>query len=140
METIFSRVIWKELGLHSYKIHEEDSQKTYKLILDWVKDTEFKKVEEVLFDLSWLESITYEGYYDAPFYGINQNERSEIDVPDLQINDIGIFMSLFHIACKTQIDPSHIRFMADLLEIYYARIPNDRPSAWNSKNKEGMIL
>lgn len=53
MDTIYSRIIWKELGMEDYKIPEHSWEEVEKLVLDWVKNNSKEKVEEVLFDQSW---------------------------------------------------------------------------------------
>lgn len=144
METIYSKIIWKELGYtpETYQIHKEDYKKTNKLILDWIKTSDFDKVEKTLFDLSFIHSVTYEDYYDGPFYGFNQRDDDKrVDGPDLMIHDTYMFPTILHMCAKTKVSPSELRFIAKILEIYYKRVPKDRKEActWRD-NKRGDKL
>ena len=131
METIYSRVIWKELGLKDYKIHEEPQEKTEELILNWLKETPKEKADEVLHALSWITSVEEDSYYDGPFHGINQrNPEDRVHhegepTPDLLIHDTGLESSILHLAIETQMSPSGLRFIASLLEEYYKKIPKE---------------
>lgn len=152
MDTIYSKIIWDELGYtpSNYKLHEEKAEKTEQLILNWIKNTPLEKVNEVLFnDLSWLKSITYEDYYDGIFYGINQKEPEERKkdehgriTPDILVHDIGILPTLLMISIKTKIQPNELIFMAKLLEAYYDKLPKDNSCDLNStlRKKTGEEL
>ena len=139
MDTIYSKIIWDELGFKcsEYKIHEEPWERTEGLILDWIKKTPIEKVNAVLFGedgLSYLQSITYEDYYDAPFYGLNQRDkdkrikRDDGSVePDIIVHDTGLFPTILHIAIKTKMAPSEFAFMAKILEAYWEKFPKQEP-------------
>lgn len=144
MHTIYSKIIWGELGLEKYKIHEEPLEKTQGLILDWIKKNPIEKVEKVLYeDLSYLSNVTYENYYDGPFYGINQREKDKrvkrddgTVEPDLIVHDTGVLPTILHIAIKTGMEPSDFIFMAKVLEAYYEK-PKPKP-ACNSLIKKNQ--
>jgi hypothetical protein len=143
MESIYSRIIWKELGMKDYKLHVEPFEKTEKLILDWVKDNTIEKVNEVLFDISWIDRITNDGYYDGQFYGISQREKDKQNKnedgtiqSDVIIHDIGLLPSILHIAIKTRIYPDDFRFIATILEAYYDKIPKETTCSIN-ETEEG---
>lgn len=130
METIYSRVIWHELGLKDYKLHIEPREKTEALIIDWVKETPLEKVNEVINEISWVSSVVRESYYDGPFYGINQREKEDRykdeegnPQSDLVIHDCGIIPTMFHILSKISASPTELRFCADLLEEYQKKLP-----------------
>lgn len=131
METIYSKIIWDELGMREYKIHEEFGDKTDELIINWVRETPLEKVNEILFsELSWIDRIDDDGYYDGNFYGINQRVvdkmyKTDDGKPqsDVVIHDVGIFPSILHIAIKTGMHVSELKFMAKLLEVYYEKLP-----------------
>ena len=141
MDTIYSEIIWKQLGLKDYKIHEESSDKTDGLIISWVKDTSLEKVDQILFKgFSWIDRVTNEGYYDGPFYGFSQREKdkqykSTKDNPeaDIVIHDCGILPTIFHMAAKTRMAPSELVFISNLLEAYYGKLPKDKNvKQWNN--------
>lgn len=129
METIYSKILWGELGLKDYKIHEEDNGKTNQLILDWIKETPLERVDEVLFsDLSWIDRITDDGYYDGQFHGINQRVENKMyktddgePQSDIVIHDCGLLPSILHIAIKTGSQPEEFYFIAKILEVYYEK-------------------
>lgn len=130
MNTIHSKIIWDELGLKDYKIHLEDKDKTQQLILDWIRDNTLEKVEEVLFDLSWIDRITNDGYYDGPFYGLNQHDKdkqylSDDGTPqsDILVHDVGLKPTIIHIAIKTRMSPEEFIFISKILEVYYQKLP-----------------
>jgi hypothetical protein len=128
METIYSKIIWGELGLKDYKIHLEESEKTRNLILGWVRDTDISKVEEVLFDLSWIKKTTYETYYDGPFYGFSQHEDQVLDKLeghkcDLLIHDSGMFTTILEMAIRTRMNPSEFILMSQILEEFWKKVP-----------------
>ena len=129
METIYSKVLWNELGLREYKIHVEPWEKTNALILNWVKDAPLEKVTEVLLDLSWIASIVDDSYYDGQFYGINQRDkkhRPKLESgriqSDITIHECGVLPSILHIAINTGTSPQELRFCADILEEYLKRL------------------
>jgi hypothetical protein len=130
METIYSRVIWRELGLKDYKIHMEPREKTEAHIINWVKGTPLEKVNEVINSLSWISSVVNEGYYDGPFYGINQrkdearykDDKGKLE-SDLLLHDCGVIPTMLHILTKVSASPSELRFCADLLEEYQKKLP-----------------
>lgn len=128
MHSIYSKIIWEELGKADYKIHREPTEKTEQLIIDWIKDTPIDKVDEVLADISWVTEITDAGYYDGTFHGINQ--RTEDERPknddgepqnDLVIHDTGLVPSLLFMCAKLRLHPDELRFIAKMLEAYYDR-------------------
>lgn len=127
MHTIYSKIIWEELNLKDYKLHKEDPQKTEQLILDWVKDTPIEKVDEVLGDLSWVMEVKDDGFYDGTFYAINQRNEEERPKKDGEVeNDMvihqnGIIPSLLFMSLKTGVYPEDLRFIANILEIYYKK-------------------
>lgn len=127
MHTIYSKIIWEELNLKDYKLHKEDPQKTEQLILDWVKDTPIEKVDEVLGDLSWVYEVKDDGFYDGTFYAINQRNEEERPKKDGEVeNDMvihqnGIIPSLLFMSLKTGVYPEDLRFIANILEIYYKK-------------------
>lgn len=131
METIYSKVIWGELGLKDYKIHQEKPEKTENLILDWIKNTDLEKVEEVLSELSWFRKISYESYYDGPFYGMSQSDDEVLEKmeggikADIVIHDIGIMTSILDIAIKTRMNPSSLVFIAKILEEFWKKVPEN---------------
>ena len=137
MNTIYSRIIWEELGMSDYKIHEMDFDTTRRLILEWVKNTDINKVNEVLSELSWVRNIQEVGYYDGPFYGINQrDEKQQYDVefivnqdqvkqPDITIHDVATIPFILYITINTCVSPSELRFTAVLLEAYKEKIPKE---------------
>lgn len=139
MDSIYSKVIWGELGYtyENFKIHEQDPDLIDKLIIDWVKEADIDKIETVLFDLSSIDKVTYESYYDGPFYGISQREESKRKelfakddkgnfTCDFLFHQMEVFPTLLHISLKTRISPSEIRFMADVLEAYYSRLSKEK--------------
>jgi hypothetical protein len=143
METIYSRIIWKELGMKDYKIHEEPFEKTDGLIIDWVKNNSIEKVNEVLFDISWIDTITNSGYYDGQFYGINQREKDKQykhedgkPQPDLILHDTSMFTSILHLSIKTRLSPDELIFMAKILEVYYEKLPKQTTCSIN-ETEEG---
>jgi hypothetical protein len=128
METIYSKIIWGELDLKDYKIHLEPWEKTETLILNWIKETELDKVEEVLFDISWIRKSTYENYYDGPFYGFSQHDDevlSKLDgiKADIVIHDCGMLPTILEMAIRTRMAPSDLLFMAKILEAFWAKVP-----------------
>jgi hypothetical protein len=128
METIYSKIIWDELGLKDYKIHLESWSKTEELILDWVRNNELEKVEEVLFDLSWIRKSTYEDYYDGPFYGFSQHaddvlKNLEGTKADIVIHDCAMLPTILEMAIRTRMSPSDFTFMAKLLEEFWKKVP-----------------
>lgn len=131
MESIYSRIIWHELGLKDYEIHKSDREKTQNLILDWIKSTPLEKVNEVLFDISWIDRIVNDGYYDGQFYGINQRDKDnqhKVDgecQSDIVIHDCGILPSILHLAIKSKICPEQLIFLAKILDAYLEKIPKD---------------
>ncbi len=135
MDTIYSKIIWDELGYTptNYKLHEEKAEKTEQLIIDWVKNTPIERVNEVLFkELSFLNSITAEDYYDGYFYGINQKEPEKRNksedgriLPDIVIHDMAILPSMLMISIKTRVSPSELIFMSKILEAYYDKLPKE---------------
>jgi hypothetical protein len=140
METIYSRVIWRELGLKDYKIHEEPWNKTEALIIQWLKDTPIERVNEVIKDLSWLESVTFEGYYDGSFHGINQREKENRlktpngdPDPDITIHDTAIMTSLIHLFSKIGVSPSELRFIANFMEEYQKKLPKSESCEFSLK-------
>jgi len=120
MDSIYSRIIWQELGLKDYKIHEQNVEKSDKLILDWVKDTPKEKVGEVLSDLSSINDVTDAGWYDGQFYGINQRDEDErpVDENDLIIHSTGLIPSIIDISMKCNVHPDELRLIADIIETY----------------------
>lgn len=125
METIYTKIIWDVLGKKDYKLHKEEPQKTEKLILDWIKSTPLEKVDEILFkDCSWLDKVTAEDYYDGFFYGFSQ-EAKDTESQKIMIHDMGMLPTLLHMAIKVKFAPSELRFMADILEAYYEKLPKD---------------
>jgi hypothetical protein len=137
MNTIYSKIIWMELGLGNYKIHEEPLEKTEGLVLDWIKKTPVEKVEKVLFSddgLSYLSNITFEDYYDGPFFGLNQRDKDKrikrddgSPEPDIIVHDTGVLPTILHIAIKTKMVPSDFTFIAKILEAYWEKIPKPEP-------------
>jgi len=128
METIYSKIIWGELGLKDYKIHLEPWEKTEGLILDWVRNNELEKVEEALFDLSWIRKSTYENYYDGPFYGFSQHDDEVLDKlegtkADIVIHDCGMLPTILEMAIRTRMSPSDFTFMAKILEEFWKKVP-----------------
>jgi hypothetical protein len=128
MDTIYSKIIWEELELKDYKIHKEPWERTEKLILDWIRENPLEKVEEVLFDLSWIRKITYETYYDGPFYGFSQHSDEVLDKldgykSDVVIHDCGMLPSILEMAIRTRMSPSDFRFIAQILEEFWKKVP-----------------
>jgi len=142
MDTIYSKIIWQELGLKDYKISKEPWEKTDALILNWFKESSLEKINEVLSDISWISDMTNEGWYDGQFYGINQtdkekrpiNEYSKAPQADLVIHDAGLMPSMLQIGMKAFMSPSDFRLIANILEIYYAKEPK---SKWSMDMKNG---
>jgi len=81
MDTIYSKIVWDELGntYKDFKIHTQEPGVVDKMVLDWVKEAPIEKVEEVLFELSWIRKTTFETYYDGPFYGFSQRDEETLD-------------------------------------------------------------
>lgn len=140
MNTIYSKIIWMELGLGNYKIHEEPLEKTEGLVLDWIKKSPVEKVEKAIFDdLSFLTNVTFEDYYDGPFFGINQREKDKrvkrddgsIE-PDLLVHDTALLPTILHVAIKTKMAPSDFTFMAKILEAYWEKIKTPETCELNS--------
>jgi len=147
METIYSKIIWNELGLKDFKIHDVEPKLVTDMVIDWVKTADFDKVEKVLFDLSFFESISYETYYDGPFYGINQRSKEKRDELyegeykcDVIVHHLNIFETVFHLLAKTNFSPNDLRFMAELLEVFQAREPKDRKYGWDHDLEEGTEI
>jgi hypothetical protein len=139
METIYSKIIWGELGLNDYKIHLEESEKTRNLILGWVRDTDLSKVEEVLFDLSWIKKTTYETYYDGPFYGFSQHDDAILDnleghKCDILIHDSALFTTILEMAIRTRMTPSEFVFMSQILEEFWKKVPIDESCSSDGHN------
>lgn len=129
MKTIYSKIIWEELGLKDYEIHKEPCEKTESLIIDWVKNNTSEKIEQVIAEISWVHDITDEDYYDGQFYGITQRDKEEQKKsltgkaePDLIIHDTGLFPSMLLIAMKTGFPSDEFIFMAKILEAYYEKL------------------
>jgi len=130
MDTIYSRIIWEELDLKDYKIHLEPWEKTETLILNWINDTELERVEEVLFDLSWIRKSTYEDYYDGPFYGFSQSEEDALKKSkgikaDIVVHDCGMLPTILEMAIRTRMSPSDFIFMSKILETFWKKVPKD---------------
>ncbi len=129
MRTIYSEIIWNQLGLKDYQIHKEEGDKTNKLILDWVNDSSLEKVQEVLFGLSWINKVVDNGWYDGQFYGFNQRTvplpPNEDGTPqsDLMIHDCGMLPTIFHMALKTGVGTDELRLIADLIDAYDKKLP-----------------
>ena len=150
METIYSRIIWHELGLKDYKIHLEPWEKTEKLILDWIENNDLEKVEEVLFDISWIRKSTYESYYDGPFYGFSQHEDAVLDKlegikADVVIHDTGMLPSILEMAIRTRMSPSDFMFIAKILEAFWKKVPKNEACSikeieWGYKLEESKEL
>ncbi len=154
MDTIYSKVIWGELGYtpNTFKIHEAEEGVIDKMIIDWVKTAEFEKVEEILFGyLSPLSSVTYESYYDGPFYGINGSDKEKKEQIhatdnegdfrcDILSHHSEIFPAIFHIAAKTNLGADDLRFMADLLEAYQKREPKGKTHGWDHNIEQGTEI
>lgn len=144
MNTIYSEIIWDQLNLKDYKIHLEPWDKTENLIIDWVRDNTLEKVNEVLFGLSWIYRIVDDGWYDGQFYGLNQREKDkqykhddDKVQSDIIIHDGGILPSFLHVAIKSGMNSSELRFMANLLDVYYEKIPK---SSCEIRRNEGDEL
>lgn len=135
METLYSRIIWEELGRRDIKINEEPFEKIEELILDWFKSAPKERIQEVLKELSWFDRITFEDWYDGAFYGINQrekekqykNEKGNID-PDIVVHDSGIMPSVLYLLIKTNISPEELEFYAKILRIYRNRMRDEKPN------------
>ena len=118
------------MDLKDYKIHLEPWKKTETLILNWINDTELERVEEVLFDLSWIRKSTYENYYDVPFYGFSQHDDevlSKLDgiKADIVIHDCGMLPTILEMAIRTRMAPSDLLFMAKILEAFWTKVPKN---------------
>jgi hypothetical protein len=149
METIYSKIIWDELKLKDYQIHKEPFEKTENLILDWIRQSPLEKVEEVLFeDLSWLRKVTYESYYDGPFYGFSQKEDEVLEKneglkADIVIHDTALLPTILEMAIRTRMSPSDFRFIAQILEEFWKKVPKKEPSCsidsgnWGYKVESG---
>ncbi len=143
MITIYSEILWKELKLEGYKIHEESPEETDRLILDWIKNTPLEKVNELLFKkLSPINTITDEGYYDGQFYGVNQREKQDriknedkSPAPDIMLHDCLVLPAFLHIAIKTNFNPDEFRFLAKLLEAYNEKLPKEEKSCSVNNNR-----
>lgn len=144
MQTIYSKIIWEELGLEDYKIHLEDWKNTEKLIIDWIKNTPIEKVDEVLSELSWINRIEEDAYYDGHFHVINQYSKEEEQIliekgkpkHDLIIHDSGLIPSFLNIAIKCNMSSNEIRFMADLMDAYHEKFPKKSSSCSISTDKK----
>ncbi len=128
METIYSKIIWNELDLKDYKIHKEPVEKTENLILEWIESSSLEKVEEVLFELSWFRKVTFESYYDGPFFGFSQREDEVLEKheglkSDIAIHDCGMLPSILDMAIKTRMSPSDFIFIAKILEAFWKKVP-----------------
>jgi hypothetical protein len=143
METIYSKVIWEELKLDGYQIHKEPWEKTEKLILDWVRETPLERVEEVIFeDLSWIRKTTYETYYDGPFYGFSQHSDEVLEKldgyqSDIVIHDCGLLPSILEMAIRTRMSPSDFRFIAQILDEFWKKVPKPEPESCSSDENWG---
>ena len=148
METIYSKIIWGELGLKDYKIHLEPWEKTEMLILDWIEANDLEKVENVLFDLSWIRKSTYESYYDGPFYGFSQHDddvlnKLEGSKADIVIHDCAMLPSILEMAIRTRMSPSDFIFIAKILEAFWKKVPKNEACSigdikWGYKLDEGV--
>lgn len=124
MDSIYSKIIWDELGMRDYELHKEPPIQTEQLVLDWVRNSPKEKVDEVLADISWITEVKDAGYFDGTFLGINQRTEEERQVVngelqnDLTIHEIGVLPTLLFLALKTNIHPDELRFIANILEIY----------------------
>jgi hypothetical protein len=128
METIYSKIIWGELNLKDYKIHNEPSEKTENLILEWIENTALEKVEEVLLDLSWFRKITFDSYYDGPFFGFSQRDDEVLEKhngikSDVVIHDCGMLPSIIDMAIRTRMSPGDFIFIAKILEAFWKKVP-----------------
>ena len=156
MDTIYSKVIWGELGYshENFKIHEQDSTVVEELIINWVKEADLERIETVLFEISSIDKVTYETYYDGPFYGISQRKESirkemyDKDnkgnfTCDFLFHDTQALATILHMSLKTRISPAEIRFMADVLEAYYRRLSKEKfndNGAWDHHKKQGTEI
>lgn len=148
METIYSKIIWDELGLKDYKIHLEPWEKTEELILDWIRDNDLEKVEEALFDISWIRKSTYENYYDGPFYGFSQHDDEvlknlEGTKADIVIHDCGMVPTILEMAIRARMAPSEFSFMAKVLEEFWKKVPKKESNSveglnWGYKLQESL--
>jgi hypothetical protein len=141
MQTIYSQIIWAELGMKDYKIHTEPWAKTEKLVLDWIRETDIERVEKVLFDLSWITRISYEDYYDGPFFGFSQRDDEVLKKTpghkcDLAIHDTGMLPSVLRMAIQTRMSPEELRFIANILEIFNERTRKPSGTCSLERNEE----
>lgn len=128
MESLYSRIIWRELNRPDFKIHTAEPKDVDTMILDWVRTADIEKVEEVIFDMSWIRKTTLEDYYDGPFYGFSQQDdkyllKQEGHACNLLLHDSAMVPTLLDMAIRTRMSPSELRLIADIMEIFYSRLP-----------------
>lgn len=147
MNTIYSRIIWEELNFKDYKIHEEPFEKTENLIIGWIKDNPIEKVNEVFNELSWLHSVTDEGYYDGQFFGLNQRKKEDRNKhedgttkADILIHHCALEPFMFFTAIKTGVSPESFEFVAKLLRAYYEKLPKKVNSCNIVEREQGTEL
>ena len=119
METIYSRIIWRELGnnFENFKIHEQPVEVVEKMIIDWIKTAPIEKVKTTIAELSWIKKVKSDGHYDGDFYKIIQNDNDN----EFLMHDTTLLPAILNIAIETKMSPSELRFVADILETLQER-------------------
>lgn len=141
METLYSKILWDELGLKNdkgdlFEINKAEIKEINKYILDWAKSTEFDNLEKVLFELSLINKYTYEMYYDGAFFGFSQNKKNDTII----IHDNNMMPTILAMAIKTYMNPNDLRLAADILDVFYERMPKQPNSEYGYKLEKGNLL
>jgi len=133
MESLYSRIIWGEMGRKDFKIHTADPKDVEKMILDWFRKEDMEKVENLIFEMSWISKTTFETYYDGPFYGFSQQDDEELMKQEghkcnILLHDIAMVPTILEMSLRTGMSPSELRLIADILEIFYSRLDKKEPT------------
>ena len=131
MESLYSRIIWGEMGRKDFKIHTADPKDVEKMILDWFRTEDLEKVEKLIFEMSWITKTTFETYYDGPFFGFSQQTDEELMKQEghkcnILLHDIAMVPTILEMSIRTGMSPSELRLIADIMEIFYSRLPTEK--------------
>jgi len=97
MNTLYSKVIWGELGMTDYEIHNHPQSDIDTLIIKWVTDTPYDRVVKVIDDLGLHEMCgnlhQNVDYYDGNFHSL------ELPSKELYFHDVSLlpFVLMFFI-------------------------------------------